>query len=158
MTSESNDLDRRLLALEIAVSVLGANTVTGLAPKKVVDAVESHGHSDYLADMFRRIGELLNGDIPDPVQNVSDDATDKLLDLEADIIESQKQIFALGMVVKYLIRQLRKNDLDIPSSLAFATTLVDEAQAIVSGYDPDLLPNAIDELNERIEKLWNPDE
>ncbi len=58
--------------------------------------MELHGHGDHLADMFRRIGELLNGDIPNPVRNDTDDGTDKLLELEAEIIEASKQMFALG--------------------------------------------------------------
>ena len=61
------------------------------------------------------------------------------------------------MVVRYLIRQLRQNDISLSSSLVYESTVVDEAQAIAWGYDPELMSDAFAEFNERIARLWNPD-
>ena len=85
-----------------------------------------------------------------------DDTANKLLDLEAEIIENNKKIFALETVVAQLIRNMRANSVDIPQSLVFDITALQEAELIVGGQDTTILPTALAEFNERVAKLWNP--
>ena len=85
-----------------------------------------------------------------------DDVKDKLLELEAEIIENGKKIFALETVVAQLIRNLRANGVEMPQSLVFDMTALQEAQLIVGGQDTAILSDALTEFNERVAKLWNP--
>ena len=62
MATGLDDVERRLLALELAVSVLGANLPTTLAPWRITEVIESRGYGDELEDIFSRVGQLLQGD------------------------------------------------------------------------------------------------
>ena len=85
-----------------------------------------------------------------------DDMANKLLDLEAEIIGNNKKIFALEIVVAQLIRNLRANGVEMPQSLVFDITALQEAELIVGGQDTTIMPDALAEFNERVAKLWNP--
>ena len=85
-----------------------------------------------------------------------DDMANKLLDLEAEIIENNKKIFALEIVVAQLIRHLRANGVEMPQSLVFDVTALQEAEMIVGGQDTTILPDALAEFNVRVAKLWHP--
>ena len=67
MAVDPNDMERRLLALELAVSILGANVDTTLAPWKITEVIEGRGYNeDDLKDIFRRTMDLLNGELTNP--------------------------------------------------------------------------------------------
>lgn len=66
MPTDPDDIERRLLALELAVSVLGDNVDTTLAPWKIKEVIESRGYGDELADILRRFGDLLDGRLTEP--------------------------------------------------------------------------------------------